>query len=274
MHHIRHPSRRFVAALIADSRTDDYINTLLGMYGLIQCSPKELNDLRAWVGTVPSNSIGRRAWYRKNKLHSFYVTSDEYRQALAFCSEHRTKIQHALHLFSMGEVSPKEAASYVQKLFRLSVEARAIQTYWHYFWDREALSTPEWFPFLDEKNHPAKYTYSNALRSSVEEILWELGYRESFDETKVALAARHEAAMHYFSIMRRPSSKATAEAGLAYTKTYEAWHALSSEKHGKLSEVLKRLSEIQSRYDEEPVQTMPEILKGKHTSAEKERNKK
>jgi hypothetical protein len=181
------------------------------MYGMTEPSEDYLGELLDKLqGTRPArldlSNSPTRTWVRRQRIMSLAAEQKHAIQARDLLGE--TKIRPVIETLIICDASLEDITKYTEKITGTKLPKKTVDMYRHYFWNRELLSSSDWFGFL--KTHPEGKILKQCYKQGLEYALWRLGYRVELAQREVLRGVFHESAMRFFETSASPNNRDTA----------------------------------------------------------------
>ncbi|MAP23581.1 MAG: hypothetical protein CL582_21850 [Alteromonadaceae bacterium] len=119
-----------------------------------------------------------------------------------------TKIRPVIEALILSDAALEDISEHTLNITGNKISKNVLDMYRHYFWNRELLSSGEWFSYLEE--HPNGELLSQCYRQGLEYALWRLGYRVELSQQDVLRGVFHESAMRFFETTTQSNTRDTA----------------------------------------------------------------
>ena len=209
---MKHPNEYWLKYMLVFSDLSiEQICETAKLYEMPDPDPDYLVSLRNQLErTKPSpfrmDFADTRKWVRRQRIMSL-AKEDKYAvQARDLLGN--TKVRPALEALLISDTPVDEVPSYLKSITGQSVSKRVIKMYSHYFWNRELLSTSQWFDYfrLLDNGRLLKSCYSRGTPYA----LWKLGHKFELQQKEVIRDLFRESSMRFFETTDMPNSKDTA----------------------------------------------------------------
>ena len=147
-----------------------------------------------------------RKWVRRQRFMSL-AKEDKYPvQARDLLGN--TKVRPVLEALLIADTPLDSVALYIKDITGQAVTKRVIKMYSHYFWNRELLSTSQWFDYL--RHHDNGRLLKSCYSRGEAFALWKLGHKVELSQKEVIRDLFHESSMRFFETAEMPNGKETA----------------------------------------------------------------
>ena len=209
---MRHPSEYWLKYMLmfSDLSTAQIVETAR-MYGMVPPTSEYLNSLRGTLmETRPSpfrmDFAPSRNWVRRQRFLSMAREDEHARNARELLGD--TKARRAIEALLLANMELEDVQEYVLKITGVSVHKKTLDLYRHYFWNRDLLSTREWFNYLQD--YEDGRMLSSCYSQGGEYALWKLGHRVKLPKEEVLNSVFHESAMRFFETSQFDNTRDTA----------------------------------------------------------------
>ena len=151
-------------------------------------------------------STEARAWVRRQRFMSL-VKEDKYAvKARDLLGD--TRVRPIVEALILSDMPHDEVSSYTKIITGAQVSKRTLEMFQHYFWNRDLLSTRQWYSYLE--GHPKNITLKACYALGPKFALWKSGYRPELQQKEVIKGLFDESAMRFFETTAMPNGKDTA----------------------------------------------------------------
>jgi len=190
------------------------LEQIVEMAVMYEMVPPEINYLTALrdklLETRPTpfrmTSPATRAWVRRQRFMSLAKEEKYAVKARGLLGD--TRVRPVIEALILSDMPHDEVSSYTKNITGTHVSKRALEMYQHYFWNRDLLSTRQWFAYLE--THPKKRVLKACHAQGPKYALWKSGFRPELAQQEVLKGLFDESAMRFFETTVMPNSKDTA----------------------------------------------------------------
>lgn len=181
------------------------------MYDMTKPSTSYLRelDIKLRETRPPRLDLGNnptRVWVRRQRVMSL-ATGQKYAiQARDLLGD--TKVRPVIEALILSDADIGDVSKHTLDITGNKICKKTLNMYRHYFWNRELLSSGEWFSYLDD--HPNGKLLSQCYKQGLEYALWRLGFRVELSQQEVIRGVFHESAMRFFETTTQENNRDTA----------------------------------------------------------------
>jgi hypothetical protein len=209
---MKHPNEYWLRYMLMFSgATLEQIVSSAELYEMVPPSIEELQALRDKLDeTKPSpfrmDTEATRGWVRRQRIMSLASEDPSATAARDLLGDNRAR--PVLEALLIADTPLEEIPGYVQQLSGTAPTKRTVNLFRHYFWNRDALSTQQWYDYLEV--HANGEMLRSCFNRGKEYALWRLGCRIEVPQEDVLKGVFHESAMRFFETAERPNTRDTA----------------------------------------------------------------
>lgn len=210
----------FYAKALLTTRTPAAVAEILVSQGFEGPDLPYLRSLKkALMDDRPTPYIpGRRAdddWLRRHRIHGFVRRGADAMAARAFFSE--VRFRTALEMMLIGGVTADETAEALSTLSGSHVDVAVVETYRHYFWNRDIMSRDDWKSMLvssadgstTDRYHQGR-TLLSLMLSDPQVALWKVGARPDLETSAVLDTVIQDSFMRWLETKQETNNTYTA----------------------------------------------------------------
>ncbi len=219
-------------------------------------------------------------WIRDNGLWAMHVETNHVTSARAILGQ--LQLRRVVEFLLAANTPHATVAEYAKDVLGVEIDAAAVQSYEHYFWDVNALTQRQWVAyFKQEFRAERKEQASNGVRAkdmtvpimaqtskklldcmrmrSPEYALWQLGHRVELGRDQVLRSMFHEAAMRFTETSLMSNSLHTAQTAKLWTEVVMSTDDKLAGSGDQTQQLLDELRGIRIRTKESKVSSIEEL---------------
>lgn len=261
---MRLPNEYWLKYLIAAQQLNNaQIRDIAALHGFTQPEDDYLKLLRDPIDSsrpksARTGSAKHTTWLKGLRVYSMAENTLEAGDARALLDN--TRSRPALETLLVTDSTVEDIAKSLGALFGIDVSIAAINLYRHYFWNRDLLTSVQWFDFLEA--HPQKWLMRNCYSQGLDYALWKLGYRKELPKDEVLRSVIHEAAMRFFETSMFPNNKDTALAAKMWSESLFRAYEEADRSGDAVKEIVEELKEVSIRLGRRGIPSIEEKTNG------------
>jgi hypothetical protein len=271
----RSPSEYYIRFLISRVATDavvpDEIDQALKAVGLDGISLQYIRQLADQMKDRPDpycpnnpRDIETRKFLRAHKIFDMWHPTPEVREAQLILLDQylREKLEPML----LSTVKPATLARKLRRYTSITLTAKGIIAYGHYFWNRQLLSQHQWMDYLDER-HTNPYRQSLLISPDVaaKHLPWVMGIAgpdSTFNSADAAARIGQIAFKHALELEHKSATMETTAALSNCMRTIEKADVILRRSDVALHEVLAQFQKFRMKVDPAQVVDVQQLTDG------------
>ena len=208
--------------------------------------------------SIRMDSSPARVWLRAQRVMT--MASNERYAVAARDMLGDNKCRPILEALLISGMSADKVSVYTKKLTGKKLARRTVELFGHYFWNRNLLSTTQWYDYLEGRRDGD--LLKSCYRQGEEFALWKVGYRVEVSKDDIVRGVLHESTMRFFETGQKDNTKDTALTAKLWSESIFK----SLEELGKsgddVQQVLTELRDIAIRLGRRDISSVDNLLQG------------